>query len=141
MRAAFCLSWVLECGLGVVEPLLPEEHTHGPAHVKGGKVTGGGCFFGDELCGLVELDLIGGKDLVGSRGAPLVQDPRRKLVSHDVIGEVSFGGGGDGVGGEVEENHRVAIHVLDCGHIVTDLSEKVEGLLVVTLCSGRDGII
>ncbi len=52
-----------------------------------------------ELSGLEELLLVVSEVLVGLGDAPLVLDSWRELVAKDVVGLVSFGGGGVGVGG------------------------------------------
>ena len=100
-----------------------------------------GCFCRGELSGLEELDLVGSEDLVRSRGAPLVLDSRRELVLEDVVSEVALCGRRSGVGGEVEVQHPVSMHVLDGSHVVADLTEEVEGCLLVSLDCRCDGIV
>ncbi len=90
---------------------------------------------------LEELDLVGREDLVRSRGAPLVLDSRRELVLEDVMSEVALCGRRSGVGGEVEVYHPVSMHVLDGSHVIANLTEEVDGGLLVSLACRCDGIV
>ena len=85
--------------------------------------------------------MVGSEDLVRSRGVPLVLDSPRELVLEDVVSEVALCGQRSGVGGEVEVQHPVSMHVLDGSHVVSDLSEEVEGRLLVSLVGRGDGIV
>ena len=96
---------------------------------------------GGELRGLEVLRLVGREHLVRSCGAALVLDSRDELVSEDVVGVVSFRCRGVGVGGEVQEEHPVSMHVFNRRHVVGHLGEEGEGGLIVSFESGRDGIV
>ncbi len=47
----------------------------------------------------------------------------------------------DGVGGEVQEEHPVSMHIFNGCHVVADLAEEGEGGLPVSFESGRDRVI
>ena len=79
---------------------------------------------GGELSVLEELLLECGEILAGLGGAPFVLDSRRELVAEDIVGVVPFGGGGVGVGDEVQEQHHVPVEVLNGGYVVVDLREE-----------------
>ncbi len=101
-----------------------------------------GCFRRGELSGFEELDLVGSENLVRSRGAPLLLDySRRELVLEDVVSEVALCSRRSGIGGEVEVQHPVSMHVLDGSHVVADLTEEVERCLLVSLACRCDGIV
>ena len=68
-------------------------------------------------------------------------DSRRKLVHDDVVREVSLCCRGARVGGEVQEDHLVSMHVLDGSHIDADFGEVVEGGLLVSLEGICDSIV
>ncbi len=94
-------------------------------------MTGDRGFRGSEQGGLEVPRLVGREDLVRSCGVPLALYSRRKLVPEDVVRKVSFRCRGDGVGGEVQEEHPVSMHVFDCYHVFGHLGEEGEvGLLV-----------
>ena len=57
--------------------------------------------------------LVGREDIVRSCGAPLVLDSWCELVPEDVVRKVYFHCPGDGVGGEVQEEHPVSMHVFN----------------------------
>ena len=100
------------------------------------------CFRGSELGRLEELKLVGREDLVAPRRASLVLHSRLEVVAEDDVRKLLFGGGGVGVGGEVEEQHSVAMHVLDCGHVCLDLAEEDgDHLGVSSVVVGSDGVI
>ena len=80
--------------------------------------------------------MVGREDLVGSCGAPLVLDSWGELVPEDVVREVSFRCRGDGVGGEVQQEHPVPMHVFNRRHGVGHLGEEGEGGLLVSFERG-----
>ena len=68
-------------------------------------------------------------------------DSRRELVHGDVVREVSFLCREVGVGGEVQEEHPVSLHVFNRRHVVGHLGDEGERGLLVSFESGRDGIV
>ena len=99
-------------------------------------------FRGSELGSLEEHQLISREDLVAPRRASLVLHSWLEIVAEDVVRKVIFGGGGVGVGDEVEEQHPVPMHVLDRGHGCLDLAEEDGNCLgVSSVVVGSDGVI
>jgi len=95
-----------------------------------------------QLSGFEELRLVGRENLFVYGRASLILHSWREVIADDVVREVPFGGGGVGVGGEVEDYHPVSMHILDRGHVCLDLDEKDGdhlGVSSVVVCN--DGII
>jgi hypothetical protein len=76
---------------------------------------------GVELGDLKELRLVSREDIVELGGGPLVMDIRRKLVTNDDVGKVSFGRQRFGIEEKDEEYHLFSEHISEGRHAIGDL--------------------
>ena len=87
----------------------------------------GGSLGRRELLSLEERRFVGGVFLAGSCRSSFVLDTGCELILEHFAGEIPLCRCRGMVGREVQEEHAVSLHVLDCYQVVDDLVEQGGG--------------
>ena len=93
----------------------------------GREMACGGCLGGRELSGPKERRLASGVFIVDSCRSSFVLDSGGELVIAQDVGEISLCRCRGRVGREVQEEHAISLHVLNCCQAVDDLVEQGGG--------------